>query len=188
MFRTLTLLLLFLFLVEFNLLGQRDLSYLLENFGLVEEHKYLAPFEGKWKLTLEYKTEKGESEYQKGTSDVKLILNYRVAEMHSFVQTSSGLPFEFRFYIGYNSIRKKFFLFALDNYTNNSFFSLGEYNDANKEFVFIGQVDNPKIKKPVEVKYRLHFERENKLIIENFAKNKQKEELIFRAMLIKIPE
>lgn len=188
MLRTLKLFLLFLLLTKSNLLAQRDLSYLLENFGLVKEHKYLAPFEGKWKLTLEYKTEKGESEYQKGTSDVKLILNYRVIEMHSFVQTSSGLPFEFRFYIGYNSIRKKFFLFALDNYTNNSFFSFGEYNDANKEFTFIGQIDSPKTKKQVEVKYRLYFERENKLVVENFARNKQKEELIFRAMLIKVPE
>lgn len=188
MLRTLTLFLLLLLLGRANLSGQSDLSYLLENFGLVEEHKYLAPFEGKWKLTLEYKTEKGESEYQKGTSDAKLILNYRVVEMHSFVQASSGLPFEFRFYIGYNSIRKKFFLFALDSYTNNSFFSLGEYNKANKEFTFIGQIDNPKTKKPVEVKYRLYFERDNKLVIENFAKNKQKDKLIFRAMLIKLPE
>lgn len=188
MVRTLILFSLLLLLAKSNLLGQRDLSYLLENFGLVEEHKYLAPFEGKWKLTLEYKTEKGELEYQQGISDSKFILNYRVVEMHNFVPTSSGFPFEFRFYIGYNAIRKKFFLFALDNYTNNSFFSLGEYNDDSKEFSFIGQIDNPKTRKSVEVRYRFHFERENKLVVENFAKNNQEEELIFRAMLIKVQE
>ncbi len=187
MIRTFALFVLVLLLTKLSLFAQQDFLYLFENFGLSKEHQYLAPFEGKWKLTLEYKTEKGE-EYQQGNSDSKLILNYRIVEMHNFVPTSSGLTFEFRFYIGYNSIQKKFFLFALDNYTNNSFFSLGEYNNTTSEFSFIGQVDNPRTKKPTEVRYRFCFERENKLIIENFVRNKEKEELVFRAMLIKIQE
>ncbi len=170
-----------------NAFSQQDYSFIFENYGITKEHSFLGQFRGTWRISMEYITQ-SESEYASGRAECKLILNNRIAQIENSVLTPTGLQFEYLILLGYNSIRKKFFLLVLDNFTNNHFFAFGTYNSKTNEFVFYGEVDDPEKKKPVPIRYRFFFERENKLIIEKYSAQNNKENLLFRAMYIKLSE
>ncbi len=178
--------LLFLLSISF-LFGQNDVDFFQEYYTLNPRHQKLIPFEGKWKTAIEYHTNDG-IDYAKGFSTVNLILNYRVLEIKDSIVSSSGIPYETRTYIGYDGIRKKYFLIALNSLTNSALILNGIYVEKQNQFVFEGKTEDPKKKSPLNVTLKIIWERENKFWIEYSFKQKDKEALISKSMYIKLSQ
>lgn len=168
------------------LLAQPNEEFFQEYYTLNPKHEKLTQFQGKWKVAIEFHTKEG-TEYAQGFSTCNLILNYRILELKDSIFSSAGLPYESRTYIGYDGIRKKYFLVTFNSLTNAVVILNGTYFEKQNQFVFEGKTDDPKTKESINTVLKITWERENKFWIEYLYKQKNKEILISKSMYVKLP-
>jgi len=167
--------------------AQSNEDFFREYYTFNTKHEKLAQFQGKWKLAIELHSKEG-PEYAQGISLINLVLNYRILEFKDSIISSVGIPYESRTYIGYDGIRKKYFLVSFNSLTNAVVILNGTYLENQNQFIFEGKTDDPKTKESVSAVMKIIWERDNKFWIEYSHKQKNKETLISKAMYVKLPQ
>lgn len=176
-----------LFLTFLPSKGQEDVEFFQEYFALNQKHEYLSQFIGKWKVNIVYYGTNQE-EYVTGELNSSLILSFRILEMNFNLTNPTGLPFEMKYFFGYDGISKKFFLIILNSLTNDVQILKGDYQKKSNEFIFKGTTVDTKAQKRIPLIMRIFFERERKFVIESFVEEKGKERMISKFVIIKKSE
>lgn len=167
--------------------AQDDVEFFEEYFALNQKHEALSQFVGKWKVNIAY-FGANQEEYVTGELNSSLVLTFRILDMEFHLTNPSGLPFEMKYFIGYDGISRKFFLIIFNNLTNEVQIFKGNYQKKENEFYFEGKSVDTKKKKRIPMRMKIYFERERKFVIQTYIEENRKEKLISKFVAIKKTE
>lgn len=151
---------------------------------LTEEHVFLGTFTGKWRVNGLSQTGPNETAFR-GTAEIKQIMQQRFIDIRLNIESINGKS-DARITIGYDSRKKEFFMFAIDDIKNYELYCKGKRKD--NKLIFEGDEYIAAFKKNIPFKIEFERERENKLVYKIIYNISKKQQRIMEYNLIKITD
>jgi len=149
---------------------------------LTEEHVFLRKFTGQWKVNGISQTGPNETAFR-GVAEITQIMQQRFIDIRFNVESINGTS-EMRITIGYDSRKKDFVLFAIDDIKNYDIYCKGK--QKNNQLIFEGNEYIAAYKKYIPFKMEFEIERENKIVYKITYNINKKQQRVIEYNLIKI--
>lgn len=149
---------------------------------LTEEHVFLGKFAGQWRVNGISQSGPNETAFR-GTADIAQIMQNRFIDISFNVESVNGTS-EVRITIGYDSRKKEYFLFVIDDIKNYEIHCIGKRKE--NKLIFEGNEYIAAFKKNIPFIMKFEIERENKIVYKIIYNISKKQQRIIEYNLIKM--
>ena len=164
---------------------QKMMAEMMKNMTPGEQHQYLKPLVGKWKVSVKSWMAPGEPTISTGTCEKSWALGGRWVE-ESFKGDMMGMPFEGMGLTGYDMMKKQYVNYWFDTMSTTGMMSMGSIDDAHKVLTMTGTYDDPMTGKPATSKGVMKIVDDNTHVFSMYGDMGGKQQLVMECTYIRM--